>query len=265
MNELTIQSHNFDKAKTQLKKFSEDIPSSMDLESVATHGGLFDWFEHHVTGEELNKLTTQIQKWLILINDLEKKSIKEFGQVYQALEALDKDYIQAIFVAIKAAEKASEQAQKSANEAKKNTLDIERTFEVQKKTVDVLTKFKNQIDAHKHLKDIDEIWSDSQKLKKDVKSINSKIKKQESKFKEGIDQFSGITEKLDELWSDSQELKKDVESINGKIKKQESGINEKYETHIKSLSKKIKILYLLAGISIAVALISIVLNIFGVI
>lgn len=384
MNELTIQSHKFDKAKNELKKFSERIPSTMDLESVSTHEGLFNWFEHNVKGDELNKLTAQIQTYLISINETQKKSIKEFGQVYQALEALDKDYIQYILISIKAAEKASLQAKKSADEAKKNSFDIEKTIEVQKKTIDVLAKFKNQIDNYKHLVSIDEIWIDSQRLKKDVESINGKIKNQADKFnsvtkvhdtdintlqkfkeqleksnydilsvievhkktlsiltqfKQQVDKYEHLQD-VDELWNGVKILEENVESIRYELKNQEElfikknegnrndiiklldfrrqledfnihdklnelcgktqtiecdiiaitndvhrirqnveeekkeyseyneqlkRINANYETHIKNLYKKLNISYLLTGSSIGIALISVILNILGVI
>ena len=47
------------------------------------------------------------------------KLIKEFGQVYSALEALDKDYIQAILISIKATEETSEGIQKTQEQIKK--------------------------------------------------------------------------------------------------------------------------------------------------
>ena len=226
MNELTIQSNKFDEAKKRLKTFSNSKHSAIDLESVATHGGLFDWFEHRVTGIELNGLTAQIQKYLISINDMQIKSIKEFAQVYQALEALDEEYIPAILTAIKAAEEASAQAKKSANEAKKNSRDIKKAMEVQKETINVLTKFKNKIDEYEHLQDVDELWNDSQMAKKSIKDIKNEL-------------------------SDQKELT--------------ARENEGNRNDINNLYKKLRVSYLLAGVSIAIALISIVLNIFGVI
>ena len=238
MKELTIQSHKFNKAKKQLKEFSEKIPSSVDLQTVATHGGLFDWFERNVKGEELNELMGQIQTYLITINDRQKESIKEFGQVYQALEALDKDYIRYILISIKAAEKASAQAQKSADEAKKNSIDIEKSIEVQKKTIDVLTKFKSQIDNYKHLTDIDELWTKTQNIEGDIASITHAI--------QGIEQSI-------------EEQKKEYCGYSGQF----NGFSTKYEEHVKHLHKKLKVSYLFASGSLVIALISIILNILG--
>jgi len=226
MNELAINSHEFDDAKKQLKEFSEIIPSKVDLKTITSHEGIFDWFEHKVTGNELNEITAEIQQLLISINDWITKSIKEFGKVYMALEALDKDYIQSIIIAIRAAEKASNQAKKAAEEAQKNTKDIAETIEVQKKTINVLIQFKSKIDKLEHLINIDDIWCDNQKLMEDVESTNSKMKTLE----EGIDKT-----------------------------------NLEYESKINHLAKQMKVSYILAGSSIGIALTCIMLNILGVI
>lgn len=295
MNELAIQTHDFNHAKKKLKEFSEKIPSSVDLQTVATNAGLFNLKKHTVTGSELNKLTSQIQKHLITINNLHIESIKEFGQVYKALEALDKDYIQAIILSIKAAEKASIQAKESAFEAKKNSLDIAKTMQVQTQMITVLSQFKEQIDKYEQLKNIDEIWSDSQKFKEDIKSINLRIEniaesiEEQTKtinalkqFKEQIDTYEQL-KNIDEIWNDSQTFKKDISSINIRIENQKEDIDIEIkeqmsfihnlldeakmnnEDRSKSLLKKLKIAYILAGSSVGVTMINFVLYILGII
>jgi hypothetical protein len=233
MNELAIQTHDFNHAKKQLKEFSEKIPSSVKLQTVATSGGLFKLFDHTVTGNELNTLTTQIQKHLIAINNLHVKSIKEFGQVYKALEALDKDYIQAIILSIKAAEKASSQAKESALKAEKNSLDISKTIEVQTQTINVLQQFKEQIDQLEQLNNIDEIWSDCQTFKKDISSMSVRIENQK-------------------------------EEINSNIRNLLDEVKMNYEDRSKILFKKLKIAYIVAGCSVGVTLIDFALHISGI-
>lgn len=241
MDALTIQTHDFNNAKKQLKEFSEKIPSTVDLQTVTTNGGLFNWFDHNVTGNELNNLTTQIQNHLIAINNLHIKSIKEFGQVYKALEALDKDYIQAIILSIKAAEKASNQAKESAFKAEKNSLDIAKTIKVQTQMINVLKQFKEQIDKYEQLKNIDEIWSDCQTFKKDIRSINIRIENQKEEIEsETKVQMNYIRNLLDE------------DKMN-------------YEVRSKILFKKLKIAYILAGSSVGVTLINFVLHILEII
>ena len=73
----------------------------MELNTVRTDGGFLGLGDHKVTGSELNNRLGTIQELLIYLNKTNNRTIKEFGQVYSALEALDKDYNQAILISIK--------------------------------------------------------------------------------------------------------------------------------------------------------------------
>lgn len=179
MGELVIQYHDFENAKKEIKKFSEQTTTDLDLKRVDDSKGvgefLGDWFfgrgiglDHKVTGEELNELTSQIQMHLHSINNTQIKLIKEFGQVYSALEALDKDYIQAILVSIKATEETSEGIQKTQEQIKK-------IVENQRKTLEELKKFKQKLDGYAHLGDIDKMWGECQKWHKDMASLTKEM------------------------------------------------------------------------------------------
>lgn len=179
MGELVIQYHDFENAKKEIKKFSEQTTTDLDLKRVDDSKGvgefLGDWFfgrgigkDHLVKGEELNDLTSQIQTHLHSINNTQIKLIKEFGQVYSALEALDKDYIQAILVSVKATEETSEGIQKTQEQIKK-------IVENQRKTLEELKKFKQKLDSYAHLGDIDKMWGDGQKWHKDMASLTKEI------------------------------------------------------------------------------------------
>ena len=179
MGELVIQYHDFENAKKEIKKFSEQTTTDLDLKRVHDSKGmgefLGDWFfgrgigkDHLVKGEELNDLTSQIQTHLHSINNTQIKLIKEFGHVYSALEALDKDYIQAILVSIMATEETSEGIQKTQEQIKK-------IVENQRKTLEELKKFKQKLDGYAHLGDIDKIWSDCQEWHQDMASLTKEI------------------------------------------------------------------------------------------
>lgn len=173
MDKKLIQTTNFNKAKEKLKKFSEEIPNNADLPTVETEGWF--WFSHQVTGKELNDIIEKIQDCLITNNNNVNKIIKEFGQIYNALEALDKDYIQSILVSVKAAEEASNQAKKAAEEASKNNIDIKQAIEIQVKIIHSLKQFKAQINEYKNLKNIDVMWDDFQLFKERLSISNTKI------------------------------------------------------------------------------------------
>lgn len=196
MGELVIQYHDFENAKKEIKEFSEQTTTDLDLKRVDDSKGvgefLGDWFfgrgiglDHKVTGEELNDLTSQIQTHLHSINNTQIKLIKEFGQVYSALEALDKDYIQAILVSIKATEETSEGIQKTQEQIKK-------IVENQRKTLEELKKFKQNLDGYAHLGDIDKIWSDFQKWHLDMASLTKEISVATKQSKDNIKKIESL-------------------------------------------------------------------------
>lgn len=179
MGELVIKYHNFEDAKEEIKKFSEQIITVANFKQVDGSKGIGEvlgdlvWgrgigFEHQVTGEELNQLTTQIQDYLRGINDLQIKLVKQFGKVYNALDALDNDYIQAILVSIKATEETSQSIQEAQEQ-------IKNIVENQRKTLEELKKFKQKLDGYAHLHDIDKIWSDCQKWYKEINALSKSI------------------------------------------------------------------------------------------
>lgn len=162
-----------------MKEFSEQTITDLDLKRVDNSKGVGEFLrdlffgrglgkDHLVKGEELNELTSQIQTHLRSINNTQIKLIKEFGQVYSALESLDKDYIQAILVSIKATEETSKGI--------KNTQEqIKSIVENQKKTLEELKKFKQKLDGYTHLGDIDKIWSDCQKWYQEINDLSETI------------------------------------------------------------------------------------------
>ena len=68
---------------------------------------------------------------------INKKLIEEFGQVYKALEALDKDYIQAILSSVVAIEHTNKKILKEQSR-------IDKTIEKQKATLVALKQFKEK-------------------------------------------------------------------------------------------------------------------------
>ena len=306
MNELTIQYHDFENAKNEIKKFSEQTPTGLKLNKVDDSkrvgeflGDLFlgrgIGLDHKVTGEELNELTSQIQKHLHSINDTQINLIKEFGQVYSALEALDKDYIQAILVSVKAAEETSEGVKKAQEQ-------IKRVVENQRKTLEVLEKFRHKLDGYAHLSDIDKIWSDCQKWCKaledqqyHLKYIDSVNEKQEVRLQslssendkiadrvsanesginnlnESIHKITSIVhmEDIDTTWDTVKEhsgqlteIEKRNEAIASAVQKNKDDVEAKIaeaNNGIASLTQKLKYAYWMAGGAAGLAIIELIL------
>lgn len=284
MGELVIQTHSFETSKDQLKKFSEQTATELDLKRVHTSKSLGEWLlgggvglNHKVTGGELNKITSQIQTHFIGINALLISLIQEFGQVYNALEALDRDYIQAILIAIKSAQKANDDIKEAQS-------DIDKTIAMQKKTIKVLEKFKEKIDKSKHLIDIDKMWQDIQNaqcsikaLEKASKAMDSSISSHSQKL-ESFDKLKSVIdslESLDGIYGDYQEFKTDIAVLKDTISNQEQVISElkinlfdqqnKAQNVEKILSKKVRIAYLLAGSSLGLVVLEFILVMMGLI
>lgn len=188
---LVIEEHDFQDAMSSIKKYSEQTREEVGLSKVPNNGGLFNLVNHKVTGEELNEITSQIQNYLIHLNELGQGLVEEFVQVYKAFESLDKDYIAGIVTSIKAAEAVSKREQEDRK-------DIKRMIVQHEQSVKVLRKFKEDIDKLKHLTDIDEAWNMLEKqtaLSNELSAYMNRLSK--LKHLEDIDTLWGRNEKLD--------------------------------------------------------------------
>ncbi len=234
MSDIIIKEHDFQEAKKGLQKFSRKKNSEISLESVKESGGFLWLGSHKVTGEELNDRLEIIQQHFIDLNKINIDVVKEFGQVYSALEALDKDYIPAILMGIKSAEKASD-------EAKANQVDINKTLENQKKIVATLKKFKEKLDTYEHLMDIDDLWADFVVAQKELNNANDIISEIQNiainnkkaigvldTFKNKIEKYKHICD-VDTLWDDVVTAKKSLDNVTTSVNSiiSDVGINKK--------------------------------------
>lgn len=207
-----LQFTSFENAKNQLRTFSTRNSGDFGIDKVETDGGFLWLGDHKVTGTELNKVTSQVQNYLIKINDFSKDVVKEIGHVYAALESLDKEYIPAIMTAVKGAEIASDQAKAASEHARVAQEDIKDTIQKQKKIVGVLEKHKEKLDKLKHLENIDEIWRESKELEREMGDFQKKFaaaKEQLANFEKSIKSLQSFAnsildyehlEDIDEMW-----------------------------------------------------------------
>ena len=107
MNEVAVKKHSFVLAQKRIKEFSEKSEAELEIDRVRTDGGFLGLGDHKVTGAELNRRLESIQEHFIAVNTTNNKVIKEFREVYNALDALDKEYIAGILANVKAIEKTS--------------------------------------------------------------------------------------------------------------------------------------------------------------
>ena len=189
--DLQISNHDFNAAKEQLKKFAEQDVKELKFDKVRTHEDIFglEWAEHGVTGKELNSLIEKLQKYFSNVYDRDQNLIKEFGEVYKALEALDKDYIQAILTSVSAIKKTNE---KILIEQER----IDKSIDKQTATLVALKQFKEKVS------ELSEI--DSSKLVTLIEQLESRveeIEKSSSIMKDESSEISQLKNELDSVKS----------------------------------------------------------------
>ena len=190
----------FEDAKKNIQSISKSISKDISLSSVEENTWLF--FERSVTGKEFNEIIAKIQSCFMDFNKKHTQFVQVFGQVYDALDSLDNEYLTAIIGTIKGVEEAS-------NQAKQAQKDTNKIIEQQKNLLKVLEDHKNKLDELKHLTNIDEIWSESKALQDDMQIFKDKY----SEMKEQFSQLSMSLKSLQEFANSIHDYKhiKDVD------------------------------------------------------
>ena len=125
MSDIQISKHNFEVAKTRIKELLDKVPEKADLPKLKT-SYFFGFIDRSVTGAEMNDITKSINNSFQNYNTQIITIKKEFVEIYNALETLDKEYIQGIIIATNEAKEASKQAEAASVQAEKNSLQAER-------------------------------------------------------------------------------------------------------------------------------------------
>ena len=210
MNELIIQNHDFNIYRNrikELKEFSEKEESELQIQKVKTNDGIFGWNEHKVTGSEANQMIESINSNLIDLNEKNNKTIKEFGEVYDVLELLDKYYLSCIIGSIKALEKTNNDIQCQQKELNNHNNqiklqqskicnhqeEIDKILDGNKKYIAVLNAFKERIENIEHITEIGSMWDE-------LNYVSS--------------QLSEHLNDIDEMWNLIDEAKEDILYIN---------------------------------------------------
>ena len=219
--DLQISNHDFNAAKEQLKKFAEQDIKELKFDKVRTHEDIFglEWAEHGVTGKELNSLIEKLQKYFSNVYDRDQNLIKEFGEVYKALEALDKDYIQAILTSVSAIKKTNE---KILIEQER----IDKSIDKQTATLVALKQFKEKVSAQ-----LSE--NDSSKLVTLIEQLESRV--------EEIEKSSSI---MKDESSEISQLKNELDSV---------------KSQVNILSNKLLTSFVLTGIATGFAIVTLII------
>lgn len=118
MNEIVVNKHNFEVAKSQVAQMARNRAEVPKLSSFQTDGACFGLFDHRVTGPEINQLlVSPLQQSISSINLEFGKLYNIAGQIYKAMDYLDGEYMDGIVKGLNSANAASDQALKAANKA----------------------------------------------------------------------------------------------------------------------------------------------------
>ena len=253
MNEIVVKKHSFDMAKNRLKEFSEKTEAELKIDKVETEGGFLGLGDHKVTGYELNERLETIQEHLIDANATNNKVIKVFREIYNALDALDKDYITSIVASVKAIEKNSNDIRKQqetlkqhneklANQQNKldaHQVEIEKNVANISKIVTALKVFKEKLDRYNHLTDIDKIWNDCKAIQNEIRVVSESITKFSKKVTEDIATANNKNKAL------SDQVNKDILTLHNEAKSFKeffSELSEKLESTANLLDSQIPVI-----------------------
>ena len=249
MNEIEKSRHNFDLAKNRLKEFSAKMEDELRIDRVRTQDeALFGMikYSHTVTGGELNERLETIQKHFIAVNATNNKVIKEFREVYNALDTLDRDYITSIVANVKAIEKTSNDVREQQKILKQHNekldvhqVEIEKNVDSISKIVTVLKVFKEKLEGYKHLTDIDRIWNDCKTIQNEIIVVSDSITKFSKKTKEDIATANNKNKVL------SDQVNRDIRTLRNEAKSFKeffSDLSKKFECTANLLNNQIPII-----------------------
>ena len=115
--------------------------------------------------------------------------------------------------------------------------EISESAKLFKSDIAVLQDYKSQLEAYEHLEDVDDIWGDVEQHKKNLTDLHQQL-----------EHFAT------EYYSNRKDILNSIETIIGEN-----------DQNINSINKKIKVAYIVAGVSIALTIAQFVLNILHVI
>lgn len=250
MDEIVIKRHNFNAIKKRLKEFSEKTEPELEVDKVQTDGGFLGLGDHKVTGYELNKRLEKIQENFIAIRTTNHKLIKEFREVYDVFEVLDKEYITAIIDNVKSIEKNNndfrkhqkmleQHNEKLANQQSKlnaHQTEIEKNLANMSKIVTTLKAFNKKMEGYNHLTDIDKIWEDCKTIQSEIIIVSDSITMLSKKVTEDIETSNNKNKAL------SEQVHREILTIRNEaqsFKEFFSDFSEKFESTVNLLDNQI--------------------------
>lgn len=299
MSNLVIKKHDFNIAKERIQKYSQQRVDELRIASVSSRGTsiLGNWLgtQHNVTGSEFNDRIKVIMEHLNELNKKANSNIREFGEIYNALEALDSEYIASILSNIKAIEETNndlkdkqEQINEIVKRLKKLSNDHQQEIEKHAETINLimhsLIEFSDKVKLS--------LYDDNGEIL-NLKLINKEVNKQKDYINSLDIILSDILKNnhlkdIDEIWNYyvtsynqvgiiknqissieamilelDNKINKTIEEfniLNNTFDDKQEQFNEIIQNKEKEYDSKIRRANIIAGLSLLLAIISIGLN-----
>lgn len=259
MEKEIIKRHDFEKSKNEIKKFVENKLEFGRAPSIKMENeySILLWkikTTHNITGSELAEQMCFVHDKFIDLYKSYNDVIRMFSRIYDALETLDKDYINGILSSIKSADEASKQAIDASNLAKgigesaqvigREARELGRKLE---KVVGVLELHDKELQKSKHIRDVDELWIKVHDLRNKTERCVRNCETNEKKIKNIVEsskilferenRFRSIDhlEEIDNIWNDVQGLK----DIAGKRKKEIDKLHNDCDNILKTINDEV--------------------------
>lgn len=243
-----IKKHNFEQYKEEIRAFANEAETDISISSVNSKKDVGEWFaewltgggiggDHKVTGKEFNDLVGEVQNCFLDTSKSIRNIMSGFMKVYDTFESLDNDYIKSILINVN----------RIGGESSKRSDEV-------KKLASVIKKFKNQFD--------EEVDALSDKLDQESSRIDSMLEFIEN-LKE-LEHLGDVDDMYDRLYSTEEAihtLRDEVDSLTLELEQKRSD-TEKLSEIIESthtMNKKIRFAYIVAGSSLGLTLIELII------
>lgn len=241
----------FLKRKNRLKALQNEMPKQVSFTQVNEDGGLFYWFDHEVTGREFNQFSKEVKDAFIQQNQSFAYFYNAFHEVYETIDALDVEYLNAISIAVKGNEKTVDSLQAAQKE-------INQLVHSHQKIVGGLTQFKKRLDTVKHLYEVDVMFEQYAALHSGLVKQQENILNLQSVSVQHQANLGEISDKFKKVYDN---LNITVETMKGELQLVQSTLQAQDMQQmalIRELKKSAKTAKGLAMVSILVALVALV-------
>lgn len=258
MSELIIKRSSFDRAMVKLNEFANGLPENSGFQKVDIDGQILLFTDHHVTGKEMNHFIEAVQDRMGAINDSFRCLFKEFAEVYAVFDALDKEYVAGILRSIDEAHKAIKAAHRASDDNAQTLQKLQQTVNKLWELSQDLSQFKTQCVVR-----LDQIEHQVFTFSKDIQDLqrSQNVFKQQYKEVSQLSDFLKKTKVVDTITL----LQTYVEDHDAKIASlysERPKLASQLEDGSKGEHQRLIVAYALAGIALALSLVSLFCHFF---